>query len=353
MTFWVAGAAVAGAAISGAASASASSKASKAQIASATQADATQRYQYDTTRADQMPAMERGNQAGDRLQYLLGLSPNGTNSLASGGMNAPQQMTAEQLRAELTPQFTRGSGTGNFNALNASGWELDNQGAGGSTVDNVGLEQAIARRMMEQQGAFNQAEMGRQTQERNALVDPEYGSLMRDFSANDLKNDPVYQSGLQFGLDEGTKGINRMAAAGGGMLSGATLKALTKYGNDYANLKGNESFNRSNAMKQQKNNMLAGVAGSGQVAGNQIAAAGQNMANNVSQSQLGAGNARAAGYIGQGNALTGAVGQGYNMYQGQQMMNKLFPQANSGNGLSAYMPSYAGAGDSPGWISQG
>lgn len=48
-----------------------------------------------------------------------------------------------------------------------------------------------------------------------------------------------------------------------------------------------------------------------------------NTANQISNNQTGAGNARASGYIGSANALTGAIGQGYNMYQGNQMLNLL------------------------------
>jgi hypothetical protein len=44
--------------------------------------------------------------------------------------------------------------------------------------------------------------------------------------------------GYQFGLDEGAKAVQASAAARGGLNSGATLKALTKFGNDYADQQG-------------------------------------------------------------------------------------------------------------------
>jgi hypothetical protein len=44
--------------------------------------------------------------------------------------------------------------------------------------------------------------------------------------------------GYQFGLDEGAKTVQASAAARGGLNSGATLKALTKFGNDYADQQG-------------------------------------------------------------------------------------------------------------------
>lgn len=153
------------------------------------------------------------------------------------------------------------------------------------------------------------------------------GQFGRRFTQADLNADPVYQSGLQFGLNEGTKGINRQAAAGGSMLSGATLKALTRFGNDYGSTKANESYNRFNNDQNAQYNKLAGLSGAGQQATNQISAAGQNMANNISASQIGAGNARASGYVGQANAWNGAIGGATNALQQYSMMNRMFPTA--------------------------
>ena len=172
--------------------------------------------------------------------------------------------------------------------------------AGAPTVDENGLNGAIEARLAQQA-----------QDQRTAQADPSYGSLTRNFSASDLAADPVYNSGLQFGLDQGAQGINRQAAAGGSMLSGATLKALTRFGNDYGSTKANESFNRFNTNNNQNYNRLAGISGAGQQATNQVSAAGANMANNISQSQQGVGNANGSSYIAQGNAwqngLNGAV----------------------------------------------
>jgi len=124
----------------------------------------------------------------------------------------------------------------------------------------------------------------------------------------DIDADPVYQSGLKFGLDEGTKGINARAIAGGGYDSGATLKALTQFGNDYGSTKANESYNRYTADNTGIYNKLAGVSGGGQNAVNQVQSAGTNMANNVSGSLTDAGNSRAASIVGRANAWQDAIG---------------------------------------------
>jgi hypothetical protein len=166
----------------------------------------------------------------------------------------------------------------------------------------------------------------------------DYGSLNRRFTANDLNNDPVYQSGLQFGLDEGTKGINNQASASGNLLSGATLKALTRFGNDYGSTKANESYNRFNTDNTNLYNRLAGISGAGQQAASQVGSAGANYGNNVSNTALGLGNARAASGIAAGNAISGGISGAVNSYNQNQLMSRLFP--NSGGGYKASWDTY-------------
>ncbi|WP_426117266.1 hypothetical protein [Massilia sp. PWRC2] len=135
-----------------------------------------------------------------------------------------------------------------------------------------------------------------------------------DFTGASVGSDPGYQ----FGLDEGMKGLTNSAAARGNLLSGAALKASTRYAQDYAGTKFNDAFNRDATNK----NRLASLAGIGQVAtansgantmqlGGQLGQASQSMA----QSALGVGNARASGYIGNGNALVGALNQGVSAWK--------------------------------------
>jgi hypothetical protein len=177
----------------------------------------------------------------------------------------------------------------------------------------------------------------------------DYGSLTRKFGANDLANDTVYNSGLQFGLDEGTKGINNQAAASGNLLSGATLKALTRYGNDYATTKAGDAYNRYNNDNTNIYNRLAGITGTGQSAlgqigsagstmGSQLGSANANYGNNISNTALGLGNARAASGIAAGNAISGGISGAVNGYNQNQLMSRLFP--NSGGGYKASWDTY-------------
>lgn len=279
----------------------ASRHAANVQADAAKAADKTQRDEYNQTRKDNLPWMKRGNAAGDRLNYMLGLSPK------------PGTKTREQLIAELTPQFTKSAGPSNVPS-GPLGMYMGNVGGGvspmngTSTVDQAGLNAAVDAALKSQA---------------SKPIDPAYGSLMRNFSLADLAKDPVYSTGLQFGLNEGEKALNRQAAASGSLVSGATLKALTRYANDYGNTKAGEAYNRYNTNQNNQYNRLAGVAGTGQTANSLVASSGANAANNISANQIGAGNARASGYIGQANAITGGLSQGYNMYQDQQLLSAL------------------------------
>lgn len=106
--------------------------------------------------------------------------------------------------------------------------------------------------------------------------------------------------GYQFGLNEGTKAVQGSAAARGGLYSGNTLKALTRYGNDYASTKFDNVLNR-----------YGRLAGMGESGAGTVANAGSNYGNQASQNITSAGNARGAGIVGQYNALS----NGFNNWQ--------------------------------------
>lgn len=149
------------------------------------------------------------------------------------------------------------------------------------------------------------------------------GELYRNFTKADMEGDPVYQSGLDFGLSEGRKAIERRALASGGYDSGATLKALDRFATDYAGTKGNESFNRFQTQQGNQYNRLAGLAGTGQNSVNQVAALGTNTANNIAANTVSGGNARAASIVGGTNAITGGLSGFLNNLQSQELLRQL------------------------------
>ena len=133
-----------------------------------------------------------------------------------------------------------------------------------------------------------------------------YGSLMKPLSVGDVENDPGYQ----FELNQGLKTAQNSAAARGGLYSGATLKALTQYGNDYAGTKYNEAYSRAKNEQDTLYNRLAGISGTGQTATTAVDTAGQNYATQAGGNLIGAGNARGAADIATGNAIGNAANQG-------------------------------------------
>jgi hypothetical protein len=198
-------------------------------------------------------------------------------------------------------------------------------------------------------------------------------SAMKNFGAADFQTDPGYA----FRLSEGMKALDRTAASRGGLLSGATLKGAQRYGSDLASQEYGNAYNRFqanratqsqeyqnafnryqaeraaqeqnygnafNRFQAERSNTLAplqSLAGVGQSATQQAQQASQNYAtgatnslanygNAAASNAIGAGNARASGYVGGANAVGGAVGQGLNFYQNQNLVNTLLANRSGG-----------------------
>lgn len=164
------------------------------------------------------------------------------------------------------------------------------------------------------------------------------GDLMRDFTAADFQKDPGYQ----FRMDEGMKGVEASAAARGGALSGGALKDLTQYGQGFASNEYSNAYNRFNADRDRRFNRLAGIAGIGQTATNQVTSQGADTARTIGDLMTQGANARASGYIGQGNAANQAIGNIGNWWQynqNQQPPNYTNPPGSDYNYRGADLPS--------------
>ena len=144
------------------------------------------------------------------------------------------------------------------------------------------------------------------------------GDFNRDFTLADFTKDPGYD----FRMREGQRGLDSSAAARGGALSGAAIKASTRYNQDYASGEYQNAYNRFNADRTARFNRLSSIAGTGQTATNQVGAQGAQVASSIAENQIGAGNARASGYIGQGNAMSGAANTLGNFAMNSQYMNQ-------------------------------
>lgn len=134
--------------------------------------------------------------------------------------------------------------------------------------------------------------------------------------SNSLTSDPGYQ----FRLNQGNTAINNAAAARGLGNSGATLKALTKYGQDYASNEYNNAYNR-------QYNTLTQLAGYGSNASNNLAGAAGSYGSNLSNNIMGLGNATAAANITQSNQQNQLIGQGIGaaamMFSDERLKNNI------------------------------
>ena len=298
----------------------ASGDAADSQSNAAAQTDATNRYIFDEQKKLQEPFRQTGLNANNRLAYLMGLPTGGATGTA-----ATPAMTYEQARAQLLGQYTKPGDT--------MPWQLREQvGAGDSgiapmaqsSVDEAGLSAAIQSLMAQNPGSQGTAPAGDPN-------DPAFGSLMRDFSLADFEKDPGYQ----FRMDEGMRGVEGSAAARGGLLSGAAMKAIQKYGQGFASNEFGNAFNRDSANKTNNYNRLAGMVNTGQGATNQVTNAAAQFGQNTASNNAAMGNAQAAGAIGQANAWTQGIGGAVNSMQQNELM-KMIRQPGGGNTMDWY-----------------
>jgi hypothetical protein len=299
--------AIGGSALVGAYSAN---KAAKAQAGAAGQAAELQkdvadqqvelqREQFNRQIELQRPFRESGLAAQNQLLTLLGIRP------------------------QQAPEAPRASGGGGFGGV-------------------AGMIGNAART------AFGQQEPGLQVDPNS----PDFGRYARDFSMADYQADPGYA----FRMSEGMKGLERSAAARGGLLSGATMKGIQRFGQDLASQEYSNAFNRYQTNRAARLNPLQSLAGVGQTSANTIGQAGQNMASGIgnalgaygqgaSEALGAAGQARASGYMGGVNALTGALGQYMNYGQSQQqnaLLQQIIGRGNSPTNAQLAAQMYGG-----------
>ena len=268
----VAAAMIGAAVVGAAASSNASSKASKAQQNAARAAGNVEMEQYYQNRDDQAPWRNAGQQGLDMMMEGLGRIPQ-----TEANFDA-----AEYLRrypgVAADPYYKDHPFEHYMNSGAAEGTQF---------TYNAGA-QAAARA-------------------------PGFGDFNRDFTLADFTKDPGYD----FRMQQGTQALDRSAAARGGALGGAAIKAAQRYGQDFASNEYQNAYNRFNNDRTQRFNRLASLAGIGQTATRDVAQQGAQVASNVAGNMIGAGNSQAAGYIAQGNAVSGAANSlgNWAMYQ--------------------------------------
>lgn len=123
------------------------------------------------------------------------------------------------------------------------------------------------------------------------------GYFNQTYTGQDIYSDPSYQ----FRLQQGQDAIQSSAAAKGGLLTGATLKALQNYGQESASQEYSNAYNRFNADQTNRYNRLSNLVGIGQNAAAQVGNAGAQTAQAVANNTMAGANSIAAGQVASAN----------------------------------------------------
>lgn len=282
---WVA-VAVGGAAVVGAGSAAyAGGKAADATRGATNASIGEQARQYDQTRADFAGQRSLGNSAMDQLARLYGFAPP-SQAAAAEHANADVLMGDTYLPAgalAVSPGNKQGSDI-TFGGQVIG--RVNPGGANGRFVPAPGVDISALRQQQLQQGQATPA--GR----------PDMGAFFES---------PDYQ----FNLAEGQKAIDRSLVAQGRGLSGAGVRQGVRYASGMASGQFGDFTNR-----------LLTIAGLGNAATSNTAAAGQNMANNNSAALINAGNQRASIYGQTAAGVNNAAQGGISNFMLQQYLKK-------------------------------
>lgn len=221
-----------------------------------------------------------------------------------------------------------------------------------AAAESAAVQREMFNKQVELQEPFRQAGLTAQNQLLSLLgiggdtSAPGYGRYAKDFSMADYTADPGYA----FRLSEGLKGLDAQAAARGGLISGAALKAATNYGQQAGSQEYANAYNRYQTNRANQLNPLQSLMGAGQSSANQLTGAAGALGQGVGQAAVASGNAQAGGYLNQANVINNALNQGVSSYMQNQYLNRtpgLNAMANfSGTGSPYAYGSggYAGAG---------
>jgi len=227
----------------------------------------------------------------------------------------------------LRPGFLQGAGS----AIGGLSQAYAGQRAAGAQVDAADRALALQERIYNSMAARNQGAetLGNLARNRygelvglgpntNAMG---YGSAVQPFDMNKFQADPGYN----FRMSEGLKALDRQAAARGGMMSGAALKAAGRYGQESASQEFGNAYNRYRQNRADQLGPLSDLMTGGTNATNATNTAMGNYGTNAANLMGQAGQATGAGYLGAGNSLNNlgvALNQQYNTNQMMDILRR-------------------------------
>jgi len=225
----------------------------------------------------------------------------------------------------LRPGFLQGAGS----AIGGLSQAYAGSRAAGAQIDAADRAAALQERIYNSMAARNQGAetLGNLARNRygelvglgpntNAMG---YGSAVQPFDMSKFQEDPGYN----FRLSEGLKALDRQAAARGGLMSGAALKAAGRYGQDAASQEYGNAYNRYRQNRADQLGPLSDLMVGGTNATNATNTALGNYGTNVGNLMGQAGQATGAGYLGAGNSVNNLFGALNQQYNTNQMMDIL------------------------------
>lgn len=208
--------------------------------------------QAANAKADVKPFIDSGTAANQLLSQYLGIDTSGYKPKPT------REQAASKIRADHYNNF--GS---DYTRNSSMGW-VEQQ------TDKLYQQQlADWEKGLEQWKADNPNEQGD-------------GRLLKDFSNEDFIKDPGYD----FRMSEGNKGIDRAFASRGGTNSGAALKAIARFNQDYASNEFGAAYDRDANNKNRIYSFLSGTANTGLGAAQNNAAMSFNAANQAGQNAI-------------------------------------------------------------------
>ena len=173
--------------------------------------------------------------------------------------------------------------------LGGAAEEVTGGGASGAARDAAQTANAAAERDLALRTRMYEEDVARQEPWRkagvNALGQLEAASKYTPFGMQQFQQDPGYA----FRLSEGQKQLDRMAAIRGGQISGSSLKAAARFGQDLGSQEYQNAFNRYQTERSARLNPLQSLAGVGQTATNQLGAAGRDYGSSAGSIMSGQG----------------------------------------------------------------
>lgn len=160
----------------------------------------------------------------------------------------------------------------------------------------------------------------------NALPELVEASRYTPFGMEQFQADPGYG----FRLKEGLRALENSAAARGGLLSGNAMRGITRYGQELGSQEFGNAFNRYQAERAARLNPLQSLTGMGQSTAATMAQQAGQYGQSMAENEMARGNIRASSYMGTANALAGGLGNYMNYQQNQAMMDRYFPQRDTG-----------------------